>query len=212
MAKKKKAKETKAKERSSHTVNVRDPRWWPLPKVYKLLLPQFGPSTHFELMEVLKSEELRCVRRPANSSQCEEVPRSFWRDRQFDENWINAGMLDIYGPGAVMGSGGFFYDPQKTRLDGWEFYVLEPEKVWPALAQAATARATEAGKPWGRKSGPKARWQVFVALQFCIAKHENKPLPPSGKLALLCQEKVDCLPDESAVRDLIRKLNRLLGD
>ena len=78
-ARKPKAKKTKRSARKA-TISLRDPHWWPLPKVYKLLLPQFGSSTGFELSEALKSGELRCVRRPVtNPGQCEEVPPSFWQ-------------------------------------------------------------------------------------------------------------------------------------
>ena len=90
----KKAKARKAKARNA-TICVDDlhdqRRWWRLLKVYTLLLPQHGASTGFDLWKELESGKLHpCVHRPTNSAQCYALPRSFWADREFEENHGNS--------------------------------------------------------------------------------------------------------------------------
>ena len=108
-----------------------EPGWQLLPETYKLLSTRAGPSTAFELMAKLKSDKLSCRRWPAGSSQCEPVLASFWESRQFDATWICDGWLDICSADAVPGPGRP-WNPL-TDFDGREFYVWEPEKVWPTL-------------------------------------------------------------------------------
>ena len=135
-----------------------EPGWQLLPETYKLLSTRAGPSTAFELMAKLKSDKLPCRRWPAGSSQCEPVLASFWESRQFDATWICDGWLDICSADAVPGPGRP-WNPL-TDFDGREFYVWEPEKVWPTLdtrkakprttrkalgTDSASAAATEAG-------------------------------------------------------------------
>jgi hypothetical protein len=207
----KKAKKPKAKQAAICVLD--EPGWRPLPEAYKLLLSKSDLSTGFDLLEALKSGRLRCVRRPANSSQCKPVPRSFWRYRQFDATWIHSGDLDICGPDAVPGPGRL-RNPQ-TDFDGKEFYVGQPEEVWPALAppQATKENDAEEGEQLGRKPGPKTEWQYFVAGKFCSLKHAGKP-PTVGDLAQLCQDQFNYpVPvDERAIRRLLQGLRRLLGD
>ena len=133
-----------------------EPGWRPLIEIYQRLLPHARTSTAFELMAKLKSGKLLCERWHANSNQCEPVPPEFWQDRQFDATYSDE--LDICGLDAVPGPGRR-YNPQ-TDFDGREFYVWEPEKVWPTLdtrkakprttrkalgTDSASAAATEAG-------------------------------------------------------------------
>jgi hypothetical protein len=132
MATKTEAKEAKACKVAVSELN--DSRWWPLPEVHKGLFRRLGPSTSSDIVEALKSEKPqsgkpRCVRRRANSSQCEEVPAEFWQSHRFFENSPYFGGLGIYDPAVTT-----VYDPQ-THLDAREFYVWQPDEVWPVLAR-----------------------------------------------------------------------------
>jgi hypothetical protein len=187
-----------------------EPGWQLLPETYKLLLTRAGPSTAFELMAKLKSDRLPCRRWPAGSSQCEPVPASFWESRQFDATWICDGWLDICSADAVPGPGRR-HDPQ-TDFDGREFYVREPEKVWPVL-QTADVSGTEASAPSGRKSGPPAteEWQWCVAFKYCEARHKGLALPSTNDLMQFCEDELGHRPDRSAVNKLVNRLQRLFG-
>jgi len=95
-AKKAKTNKPKTKKPNARKVaicvdDLHDPhRWWHLLKVYTLLLPQHGASTGFDLWKELKSGKLPCVHRPTNSARCYVLPRSFWLDREFEENHGNS--------------------------------------------------------------------------------------------------------------------------
>jgi hypothetical protein len=203
MAKKAKPKKAKAKKRSPHKAAIRvqdDPRWRPLIEAYKLLLPQSGLHTGFDLLEALKSGELPSARRSAtNPSECERKPASFWRDRQLDESMIAYGIIYIYGPDEVT-ERGRFRDPQ-TRLDGREFYVWRPEKVWPALApqQADDTTTTPRARP-GTK--PKGGWPTLIA-QWLIAVAADEPKRLQNVDALVVEavafleKKIDWAPAET---------------
>jgi hypothetical protein len=211
-AKDKKAKDKKAKARKA-TISVRDPHWWPLPKVYKLLFPQFGSSTGFELLEALKSGELRCMRRPATDpSQCEDVPASFWQDRQFDENSLYYHRLDIHGPNAVMGPCRSLLGTWVPHLDGNEFYVWEPEKVWLALAPQATKgnvpEGSERGRPGPR---PTNEWQWLVTIKYYTEKYNDRTPPTAPELADICDEQIRFKPKATAINKLLRDLRKILG-
>jgi len=130
-----------------------EPGWQLLPETYKLLSTRAGPSTAFELMAKLKSDKLSCRRWPAGSSQCEPVLASFWESRQFDATYSDE--LDICGLDAVPGPGRR-YNPQ-TDFDGREFYVWEPEKVWPTLdARKGKPRKRSTQKALGTDSAIEA--------------------------------------------------------
>jgi hypothetical protein len=209
MAKAKKAKKAKAKKRSARTIDVLDDlRWRPLIEAYKLLSPQAGLSTAFNLLAKLKSGKLPCVRRSAtNPSQYEPVPAAFWRDRQFDESRIDLGLLDIYGPDEVT-ERGRFRDPH-TRLDGREFYVWQPEKAWPALApQAADASEAEASESLRRKPGrrPEKNWKLEVAVEVGLHRRAGKPIPTAKQLAQFCLDELGYLPDISHLQKWLRQL------
>jgi hypothetical protein len=155
--KKAKAKEAKAHKATICIDDLRDPRWWHLLKLYTLLFPQHGPSTGLDLSEALRDRKLRrCVRRRANSSQCEEVSEEFWQSHKFFENSPYFGGLGIYDPAVTT-----VYDPQ-THLDAREFYVWQPDcvKVWPALARqevdARKAKPRRARKRSTRKASQRA--------------------------------------------------------
>jgi hypothetical protein len=95
------------------------------------------------------------------------------------------------------------------HLDGREFYVEQSrmEKVWRALAP----QATEVDEPSGGKPGTKTEWQYFVAGKFCTLKHKGKP-PTTAELVSLCQEEFGYPVDDRAIRRLVGRLRRLLGD
>src|SRR6516165_3857452 len=132
-----------------------EPGWQLLPETYKLLSTRAGPSTAFELMAKLKSDKLSCRRWPAGSSQCEPVLASFWESRQFDATWICDGWLDICSADAVPGPGRP-WNPL-TDFDGREFYVWEPEKVWPTLdARKGKPRKRSTQKALGTDSAIEA--------------------------------------------------------
>jgi hypothetical protein len=209
MAKAKKAKKAKRKREAAIRVQD-DPRWRPLIEAYKLLLPRPVLSTAFDLLALLKSGKLPCVRRPAtNPSQCKRVRASFWRDRQLDESTISYDVIYIYGPDLVT-ERGRFRDPQ-TRLDGREFYVW-----WPALApQAAKANEAkaseaEASEPLRRKPGrrPKQDWKLFVAAKLWELRRIGKPIPTAADLAQDCEDELGDQPD---ISHLQRWLRQLLG-
>jgi hypothetical protein len=97
----------------------------------------------------------------------------------------------------------------------WAFFLWEPDcvKVWPALApQAVAAREAEESEPLGRKRGPHAEWQWFVAFKYCEMRHKDKPTPSASDLQQLCEHELGQKPDRSATNRLLRGLRRLLGD
>jgi hypothetical protein len=124
------AKETKKPEAA---ISVRDSRWWPLLKVYIGLIPQFGSVTDLEVLEALERGETYCARRLPNSSRCTKVEASFWPSLWFDEDSLYCGRLDIYGSDSVMSPYRTILGTWVPPFDGREFYVWEPEKVWPTL-------------------------------------------------------------------------------
>ena len=147
-------KKTEAKEAKACKVAVSDlsdPRWWQLPEVHKGLFRKLGPSTSLDLTKVLEGGKRRCVRRRANSNQCEEVSAEFWQSHRFFENSPYFDGLGIYDPAVTT-----VFDPQ-THLDAREFYVLHPEKVWPVLVpDARRAKPRRARKRSTRKALQRA--------------------------------------------------------
>jgi hypothetical protein len=208
-AKKAKAKKAKDKrKRSAHKVAIcelNDPRWWPLPKVYKLLLPQLRKFTANGLLGALKSGKLRCVGR-FSPHQCEPVRRSFWQDRQFDATWIDSDELDICGPDAVPGPGR--RRNLQTDFDGSEFYVWRPDKVWSALApQATKENEVDANKPLRRKPGrkPKKDWKLFVAAKLWEIREAKQRDPSPVDFAQLCENKLGHQPEISHLKKWLRE-------
>jgi hypothetical protein len=188
-----------------------DPNWWPLPKVYARLLPQLGKFTADDLWKALKSGKLRCARRSEKNPQCKPVPRSFWRNRQFDDTWIGSGDLDICGADAIPGPRRP-RDP-RTDFDGGEFYVLQPEKFWPALApqrieENGRPEEDERGKPGPR---PTKEWQWFVAGKYYTEKYNDRQEPTAPELADLCHDWFGYRPATTAINLLLRKLQKILG-
>ena len=121
------------KPKTEAIISVRDPRWWPLVEVYIGLIPQFGSVTDLEILEALESGETYCARRLPNSSRCIKVSASDWPSLWFDEDSLCYGRLDIYGPDSVMSPYRTILGTWVPPFDGREFYVWEPEKVWPTL-------------------------------------------------------------------------------
>jgi hypothetical protein len=147
------------KPKPEATISVRDPRWWPLLKVYKGLIPQFDSSTDLEVLEAFESGETYCARRLPNSSRCTKVQASFWQQSLwFDEDSLYYGRLDIYGPDSVMSPYRTILGTWVPPLDGREFYVWEPEKVWPTLdarkgKPRTTRKATDSAIDSGAANG-----------------------------------------------------------
>jgi len=105
-------------------------------------------------------------------------------------------------------------EPSFIFTANWAFYLWEPDcvKAWPALAPQAVAagEATES-EPLGRKPGPQAEWQWFVAFKYCEMRHKDRPLPSASDLQQLCKDELGHKPDRSAINRLLRGLVRLLG-
>jgi hypothetical protein len=187
-----------------------EPGWWPLIETYKWLLPRARTSTAFELLAKLKSGELRCVRRSkTNPSQYEPELASFWSGREFDADYLRYfDELYIYGTDAVTG----LRDPG-TRLDAEEFYVCEPDKVWPALAPPQTTKENEPEGNERGKTGPPATddWQACAAFKYCEARHKGLALPSASDLMQFCADELGHRPDRRSVNRLLEKLRRLIG-
>ena len=145
------------KPKTEATISVRDPRWWPLVEVYIGLIPQFGSVTDLEILEALESGETYCARRLPNSSRCIKVSASDWPSLWFDEDSLCYGRLDIYGPDSVMSPYRTILGTWVPPFDGREFYVWEPEKVWPTLdARKAKPRRKRSTQKAGTDSAIEA--------------------------------------------------------
>jgi hypothetical protein len=231
MAKVKKSKTKKAKRaprKRSTRLPLNDPRWRPLMKARELLLPQSGLFATFDLVEKLKGDKLRCMRRSiTNPSERERVLASFWQDVEIDESMIDSGIIFF-----VQGK---FGDPQ-TRFDGRSFYVWQPDftKVWPALSQqeaevtafptpdavpvstpdavpVPTADPIETAceaAPLRRKPGrkPTVDWKLFVAAKVWEVRKAGKRVPAAADLAQLCEDELGDQPDISHLQKWLRQL------
>jgi hypothetical protein len=161
------------------------------------------------VIAALRSGKPHCARLSG-----EKVPGSFWQyGSQFDENSLYYGRLDIYGPDVDMTQGRL--RDSHPHLDGREFYVFEPEKVWPVLKEAPQA-TKESGPEESEcsKTGPRAtnNWQMFVVMKYCADRYKNKGEPTAPDLADACgHEFSGWKPATTAINKLLRELRKILG-
>jgi len=194
-----------------------------------------------DLTEALASEKIRCMRRHTNehtlkvntltdaqlcaiasgkfademghhqpAGHSELLPASFWAEHCLARSSKEDISVELRPPSNHRGPSGASF----TFTANWVFYLWEPDcvKAWPALAPQAVAagEATES-EPLGRKPGPQAEWQWFVAFKYCEMRHKDRPLPSASDLQQLCKDELGHKPDRSAINRLVRGLVRLLG-
>jgi hypothetical protein len=188
------------------------PRWLALIEAHTLLSPQTGFAT-FDLLDALKGDKLRCMRRSTtNPCERERVPASFWQDLEIDETMTNFGLIQIYrGPPIQVEARGKFRDPQ-TRLEGWAYYVWKPDLDQILSAPAPQAKQEAETLP-RRRPGPlpKHDWPLVVAAELIRRAKAGQKDPTADAMIKYCEKK---FPDQFSpglkeMQVLLRKL--LLG-